>query len=414
MQAWSSRPVPTLPPSSAVPPLQAFDTATQQLAPIGPNTGTARMYVCGITPYDATHIGHANTYVAFDLLSRVWRDRGLEVNHVQNVTDIDDPLLERAADTGIDWAALAAEQTQLYGEDMAALNVLAPRHYVGAVESMPLIVDLIEHLRGRHAVYPVDDSKFEDLYFAQESDSEFGSLAHLAEEKAIALFDERGGDPDRPGKKAPLDCLVWRHARDGEPSWESGLGAGRPGWHIECTAIALDRLGTAFDVQAGGSDLIFPHHEMCAAQGRVATDQAFAQAYLHGGMVGLDGEKMSKSKGNLVFVSALRKSGVDPMAIRLALLDHHYREDWDWNAELLDSAQGRLNRWREAVRLDAGLNADGVLAQVRAALAHDLDAPAALAAVDAWAGASVAIDSDDAEAPGLIARACDALLGVIL
>jgi L-cysteine:1D-myo-inositol 2-amino-2-deoxy-alpha-D-glucopyranoside ligase len=414
MQAWSSRPVPTLPHSSAVPPLQAFDTATRQLVPIGPDTGTARIYVCGITPYDATHIGHANTYIAFDLLHRVWRDRGLDVNYVQNVTDIDDPLLERAAASGVDWAALAAEETQLYREDMAALNVLPPRHYVGAVESMPLIVDLIEQLRGRQAVYPVDDSEFEDLYFAQESDSEFGSLAHLSDEEAIAIFAERGGDPDRLGKKAPLDCLVWRHAREGEPSWESVIGAGRPGWHIECTAIALDRLGAGFDVQAGGSDLIFPHHEMCAAQGRVATDQPFAQAYLHSGMVGLDGEKMSKSKGNLVFVSALRESGVDPMVIRLALLEHHYREDWDWTDELLVSAQSRLNRWREAVRLDAGLNADDVLAQLRAALAHDLDVPAALAAMDAWAGASVAIDSDDAEAPALMARACDALLGVAL
>jgi L-cysteine:1D-myo-inositol 2-amino-2-deoxy-alpha-D-glucopyranoside ligase len=192
------------------------------------------------------------------------------------------------------------------------------------------------------------------------------------------------------------------------------LGAGRPGWHIECTAIALDRLGAGFDVQAGGSDLIFPHHEMCAAQGRVATDQLFAQAYLHSGMVGLDGEKMSKSKGNLVFVSALRESGVDPMVIRLALLGHHYRDDWEWSDELLVSAQGRLSRWREAVRLPAGLNADEVLVQLRAALAQDLDAPAALAAVDAWAGASMAIDSDDAEAPALVARACEALLGVTL
>jgi L-cysteine:1D-myo-inositol 2-amino-2-deoxy-alpha-D-glucopyranoside ligase len=406
--------VPSLPQSPAAPPLQAFDTATQQVVPIGPNTGSARMYVCGITPYDATHIGHANTYVAFDLVHRVWRDRGLEVNYVQNVTDIDDPLLERAADLGIDWAALAEEETQLYREDMAALNVLPPQHYVGAVESMPLIVDLIEQLRQREAVYPVDDSDFEDLYFAQASDAEFGSLSHLSEEEAVAIFAERGGDPDRAGKKAPLDCLVWRHARAGEPSWPSVLGAGRPGWHIECTAIALDRLGVGFDVQAGGSDLIFPHHEMCAAQGRVATDQPFAQAYLHSGMVGLDGEKMSKSKGNLVFVSSLRASGVDPMAIRLALLAHHYRDDWDWTDELLISGQDRLDRWREAVRLDAGLNADEVLATMRAALAHDLDAPAALAAVDAWAGASVAIDSDDAEAPALVARACDALLGVAL
>jgi L-cysteine:1D-myo-inositol 2-amino-2-deoxy-alpha-D-glucopyranoside ligase len=370
------------------------------------------MYVCGITPYDATHIGHANTYLAFDLLNRVWRDRGLEVNYVQNVTDIDDPLLERAAETGIDWATLAEQQTQLFAEDMAALNVLPPRHYVGAVESMPLIVDLIEQLQSRQAVYPVDDREFEDLYFAQASDSQFGSLSHLSEDEAIAFFAERGGDPERRGKKAPLDCLVWRHARVGEPRWQSALGAGRPGWHIECTAIALDRLGAAFDVQAGGSDLIFPHHEMSAAHGRVATDQPFAQAYLHSGMVGLDGEKMSKSKSNLVFVSALRAAGVDPMAIRLALLAHHYRDDWEWRDELLVSAQDRLDRWREAVRLDAGLNADEVLVQMRAALAHDLDAPSALAAVDAWAGASTAIDSDDTEAPALVSRACEALLGV--
>jgi L-cysteine:1D-myo-inositol 2-amino-2-deoxy-alpha-D-glucopyranoside ligase len=406
--------MPSLPQPLAVSPLQAFDTATRQLVPAGPDKGTVGIYVCGITPYDATHIGHANTYVAFDLLHRVWRDRGLEVNYVQNVTDIDDPLLERAAAIGIDWAVLAEQQTQLFGEDMAALNVLPPPHYVGAVESMPLIVDLIERLQRRQAVYPVDDSEFEDLYFAQASDPEFGSLAHLPEDEAIAIFAERGGDPARLGKKAPLDCLVWRHARAGEPSWESVLGAGRPGWHIGCTAIALDRLGAGFDVQAGGSDLIFPHHEMCAAQGRVATDQPFARAYLHSGMVGLDGEKMSKSKGNLVFVSTLRASGVDPMAIRLALLEHHYRDDWDWTDELLLSAQGRLSRWREAVRLDAGLNADEVLVRVRGALAHDLDAPTAVAAVDAWAGASMAIDSDDAEAPALIARACDALLGVVL
>src|SRR6187455_672433 len=188
MQAWSSRPLPPLPPSSVVHPLQAVDTAKQQLVPIGPDTGTARMYVCGITPYDATHIGHANTYIAFDLLNRVWRDRGLEVNHVQNVTDIDDPLLQRAAETGIEWSALAEQQTRLFSEDMAALNVLPPRHYVGAVESMSLIVDLIEQLQRRQAVYPVEDSEFEDLYFAQASDSDFGSLSQLSEEDAIPIF----------------------------------------------------------------------------------------------------------------------------------------------------------------------------------------------------------------------------------
>jgi L-cysteine:1D-myo-inositol 2-amino-2-deoxy-alpha-D-glucopyranoside ligase len=191
MQPWSSRPLPTIPPSAVVHRLQAFDTAEQQLVPIGPETGTARMYVCGITPYDATHIGHANTYIAFDLLHRVWCDRGLEVNYVQNVTDIDDPLLERAAETGVEWAALAEQQTRLFGEDMAALNVLPPRHYVGAVDSIPLIVDLIDQLRRRQAVYPVDQNEFEDLYFAQASDSDFGSLSHLSEDEAIRIVRVR-------------------------------------------------------------------------------------------------------------------------------------------------------------------------------------------------------------------------------
>ncbi len=414
MQAWNARPMPELPKPAPPIRIQAFDTAAQRVVPAGPATGSVRMYVCGITPYDATHIGHANTYLAFDLLNRVWLDAGLDVNYVQNVTDVDDPLLERAQATGVDWSDLADQQIQLYREDMAALNVLPPRHFVGAVEAMPQIVELIEELRQRGAVYAVDDPEHPDLYFAQASDDEFGSLSRLSEAEALALFAERGGDPERSGKKAPLDCLVWRQAREGEPSWESHLGAGRPGWHIECSAIALDLLGADFDVQGGGSDLIFPHHEMSAGEARVATGQPFARAYLHSGMVGLDGAKMSKSRGNLVFVSTLRESGVDPMALRLALLGHHYREDWEWTDEGLAAAGDRLSRWREAVRLDTALNADEVLVQMRAALALDLDAPTALAAVDAWAGASTAIDSDDTDAPALVARACEALLGVTL
>jgi L-cysteine:1D-myo-inositol 2-amino-2-deoxy-alpha-D-glucopyranoside ligase len=263
-------------------------------------------------------------------------------------------------------------------------------------------------------VYTVEDPEFADLYFAQDSDAEFGSLGRLSEAGALQMFAEKGGDPERPGKKAPLDCVVWRLSRTGEPSWQSPFGAGRPGWHIECTAIALDLLGADFDVQGGGSDLIFPHHEMSAAHGRVATDRPFASAYLHAGMVGLDGEKMSKSRGNLVFVSKLRESGADPMAIRLALLAHHYRDDWEWTDDLLAVAEERLRRWRQAVRLGTGLNADDVLVRMRSALAEDLDAPTALAAVDAWADASIDMDSDDTDAPALVTRACEALLGVTL
>jgi L-cysteine:1D-myo-inositol 2-amino-2-deoxy-alpha-D-glucopyranoside ligase len=297
---------------------------------------------------------------------------------------------------------------------MAALNVLPPRHYVGAVESIPLIIELIDRLADRGAAYQVADPDFADLYFAVASDPEFLSLSHLDEQAALPVFAERGGDPDRTGKKHALDCLLWRQARPGEPAWDSVLGSGRPGWHVECTAIALDLLGTAFDVQGGGTDLISPHHEMCAAEARVATGEPFAKAYVHSGMVGFDGEKMSKSKGNLVLVSQLRQAGADPMAIRLALLGQRYRGDWTWTDDLLTDAAGRLDRWREAVRLPAGLNADEAITQMRAALATDLDAPTAIAAVDAWAGASTVLDADDADAPALVARACDALLGIRL
>ena len=417
MQAWRSRPVPELPAAKVPVRVRAYDSKAQGLVEVGPTDGTARMYVCGITPYDATHLGHANTYVAFDLLNRAWRDTGLLVDYVQNVTDVDDPLIERADRDGVGWRELADSQIALFHEDMEALNVLAPSSYVGAVEAIPLIVELIERHRREGIVYPVEDPtdpEHPDLYFEQAADPTFLSLSHLTPEEARPVFAERGGDPDRPGKRDPLDALVWRLERPGEPAWDSPFGRGRPGWHVECTAIALDRLGPAFDVQAGGSDLVFPHHEMCAADGQVTTDEVFARAYLHSGMVGLDGEKMSKSRGNLVFVSALRREGVDPMAIRLALLSQHYRTDWMWSPELLVAAQERLATWRAAVRLDSGLNADGVLAEVRAALGDDLDAPRALAAVDAWADASLDVDDDDAYAPALVARTVDALLGVAL
>jgi L-cysteine:1D-myo-inositol 2-amino-2-deoxy-alpha-D-glucopyranoside ligase len=414
MQAWHSGPVPQLERPEGSPTVRAFDSAAQELVSVGPAEGTARMYVCGITPYDATHIGHANTYVSFDLLNRVWRDAGLDVLYVQNVTDVDDPLIERATRDGVDWAELAAEQTQLFREDMEALNVLPPSHYVGAVESIPLITELVADLQARGVVYAVEDEHAGDLYLDQAQDPEFGSLSHLDEAAARPVFAERGGDPDRSAKKGALDSLVWLRHREGDPAWPSPFGEGRPGWHVECAAIALDVLGPDFDVQAGGSDLVFPHHEMSASVGRLATGKPFARAYLHSGMVALDGEKMSKSRGNLVFVSRLRADGVDPMAVRLALLDHHYRDDWEWTPELLTAAEERLSRWREAVRMDAGVDGNALVAQVRAALADDLDAPAALAAVDAWAGATSVVESDDAYAPQTVARAVEALLGVTL
>ena len=412
MQAWPRPDVPTL--DGRAPRPRVHDTAAQGLVEVGPEAGDARLYVCGITPYDATHLGHANTYVAFDLLQRAWLDAGLGVHYTQNVTDVDDPLLERADATGVDWRALAEEQTELFRTDMTALNVLPPRDYVGAVESIPLVVELIERLMLTGLIYQVDDEEFPDWYFNSAAAPGFGSESHLDAEAALAIFGERGGDPDRPGKRDPLDCLVWRLARDGEPSWDSRLGRGRPGWHIECAAIALQHLGEGFDVQGGGSDLVFPHHEMSAAEATAATGQPFAQAYVHAGMVGYDGEKMSKSKGNLVLVSKLREAGRDPMAIRLVLLAHHYRSDWEYTDADLDEAERRLAAWRGLRNETATIPATSLVTDLRAALANDLDAPAALAAVDQWVAAASDIDGDDTEGPRTFQGAIDALLGVRL
>ncbi|RRD06559.1 cysteine--1-D-myo-inosityl 2-amino-2-deoxy-alpha-D-glucopyranoside ligase [Arachnia propionica] len=415
MYSWAPVDVPRLPASSGIPDrLRLFDTASQRLVEVGPARGEARIYVCGITPYDATHLGHANTYVTFDLVNRVWRDLGLEVNYTQNVTDVDDPLLERARETGQDWEELAEDQTELFRSDMVHLRVIPPTHYVGAVESIPDVATLIEKLLPSGLVYQVDDPEHPDWYFQTAAAPGFGSVSGLDEQQMIELFAERGGDPGRPGKRHPLDCLLWRFARPEEPSWTSPLGPGRPGWHIECTAIALDRLGPAFDVQGGGSDLVFPHHEMCAAEAVVASGRPMATAYVHSGMVALDGEKMSKSKGNLELVSRLRNKGADPMAIRLALLAHHYRSDWEWTPAELERAEQRLALWRSVLNNGTGLPVHETIAEVRSALRDDLDAPRALAAVDTWAAASLAVEGDDPEGIEHLAEAVDALLGIRL
>ncbi|WP_210440955.1 cysteine--1-D-myo-inosityl 2-amino-2-deoxy-alpha-D-glucopyranoside ligase [Nocardioides xinjiangensis] len=412
MRAWSSPDVPTLPVTGPV--VRVHDTATGALVETRPE-GPARMYVCGITPYDATHMGHAATYVAFDLLNRAWRNAGHEVTYVQNVTDVDDPLLERAEKVKVDWAELAQRETQLFRDDMEALRVLPPAHYIGAVESIPLAIAVIERLQAAGAIYQVDT----DLYYSVTADPAFGEVSGWERAQMLEIFGERGGDPDREGKKDPLDCVVWRGARDGEPSWPSPFGPGRPGWHVECTAIALEHLGASFDVQGGGSDLVFPHHEMGAGHAQVAEPGVpFARAYAHAGMVAYDGEKMSKSKGNLVFVSALRMSEVDPMAIRLVLLRHHYRSDWEWTDDQLWDAVDTLADWRRALALGAGAPTAPVVERVLAALASDLDAPAAVAAVQDWVEATLGThglaDTSDPEAAATVHRLVDAALGLSL
>jgi L-cysteine:1D-myo-inositol 2-amino-2-deoxy-alpha-D-glucopyranoside ligase len=366
--------------------------------------------------------------VAFDLLNRVWRDAGLKVAYVQNVTDVDDPLLERATATGVDWRDLAASQIELFQTDMEALNVIAPDHYVGAVESVALIVPAIERLLQLGLAYRVPGAAEEpdgDVYYDVEAAGKqsmapdawtLGSISRLGEAEMLELFAERGGDPGRAGKHQALDPLLWRVARDGEPSWPGGeLGQGRPGWHIECTVIARQYLPAPFTVQGGGSDLIFPHHEMGAGHAYSLTGVPLAQHYAHAGMVGLDGEKMSKSKGNLVLVSKLRADGEEPAAIRLAILAHHYRSDWSWTAEGFEEAKTRLATWRQALTTAPAGSAAGLIRDMRSALSADLDAPAALAAVDRWAESAVA-----AAGPGcqqdqaLVSDAVEALLGVVL
>ena len=404
MRSWPSPDIPVL--AEPGPDLRLYDAAAGEVTATRPGP-TATLYVCGITPYDATHLGHAATYLAFDLVHRFWRAGGRDVHYVQNTTDIDDPLLERAARDGIDWQDLAERETELFRQDMTALRVVPPRDYIGAVEAMEEIAAAVGDLMDSGAAYRAVDDEFPDVYFDVTTTGRFGYESRLDRAEMLELFAERGGDPDRPGKRHPLDPLLWRMARPDEPSWDSPLGPGRPGWHIECTAIASNRLGVPIDIQGGGSDLLFPHHECSAAHAEAwRAVERFARHYTHAGMVGLGGEKMSKSRGNLVFVSALRRAGVDPMAIRAALLADHYRSDRMWTDDALPAATARLDHWRGAAGRQ-GEDATTVVKELWAALADDLDTPTAFAALDRWA-------ADDSLAGPLVAQAVDALLGITL
>jgi L-cysteine:1D-myo-inositol 2-amino-2-deoxy-alpha-D-glucopyranoside ligase len=297
---------------------------------------------------------------------------------------------------------------------MAALRVLPPREYVAATEAIPEVVELVEKLLASGAAYAVDD-EYPDVYFRADATPQFGYESGYDRETMLRLFEQRGGDPHRPGKTDELDALLWRTTRPSEPSWPAPFGPGRPGWHIECAAIALSRIGSGLDIQGGGSDLIFPHHEFTAAHAEcVRGERRFARHYVHAGMIGYDGHKMSKSRGNLVLVSALRRQGVDPSAIRLGLLAGHYRADRSWSPQVLDEAFARLHRWRAAAALPAGPDASDVVARVRGYLADDLDTPKAIAALDGWATDALEYGGHYTEAPNLVATAVDALLGVDL
>ena len=413
MNSWAAPAIPALDTERVLPPLVLADTATNEKKAL-PKKSVYRMYVCGITPYDATHLGHAATYLTFDLMNRYLRATGAEVLYVQNITDIDDPLLERANRDGVDWSELAHQQIDLFRGDMVDLRVVPPAHYIGAVEAIPLVVDAISNLQEQSSIYPVDT----DFYFSVQSDAKFGSRSNLSQQQMLDIFSQRGGDPDRVGKQDPLDCLVWMSQRVNEPGWDSNLGKGRPGWHIECTAIALEYLQpseleeTLIDIQGGGSDLIFPHHEMCATQAKIITGKELASTYVHAGMIGLDGEKMSKSKGNLVFVSRLVASGVDPMAIRWALMSDHYRSDRMWSDAVLHKAQSELDQLKLALSKSDCAPTEGLIDSILIALSDDLDTTLVLSQLNAWASTTITGshggNSDD------LRNLLDALLGLKL
>ena len=413
MKSWPEVYIPTIDSKFNFPPLNLFNSATRTLEQL-PVKKTYRMYVCGITPYDSTHLGHAATYLSFDLINRYLKATKAEVLFVENITDIDDPLLERANRDGVDWQDLATSQIDLFRSDMTSLRIIPPRSYIGAVEAIGLVTQKIEKLREAGAIYSVD----KDLYFRVRSDPEFGTRSHLSQAEALKIFAERGGDPHRIGKENALDSLVWLSKRDNEPAWSSIHGDGRPGWHIECCAIALGYLEPdekedfLIDIQGGGNDLIFPHHEMSAAQARVSTGKNFARMYVHTGMIGLDGEKMSKSRGNLVFVSSLTQSGFNPMTIRCALLMQNFGKDRMWSENLLQDAQSFVEKLTLQLSQSECAPTDKVIQEVVTALSKNINTEEVFRILNLWI--------NDCQAgftggnPGELSRALDALLGLAI
>jgi L-cysteine:1D-myo-inositol 2-amino-2-deoxy-alpha-D-glucopyranoside ligase len=376
-----------------------------------------RMYVCGITPYDATHLGHAATYLTFDLINRYQILSGKRTLFVENITDIDDPLFERANRDKQSWQELGNSQVALFTGDMTALRILPPKAYVSVTEAMPSIIRAIELLSDKGFTYECSGN----IYFKS---STFLKDLPIPYQDAVDIFAERGGDPLTAGKESPLDPILWVAHKAGEPAWESKIGLGRPGWHVECTVIALENLlgpdylevsavkDYEIELQGGGSDLIFPHHFMTAAIGTALTGNIFASSYVHAGMVGLDGEKMSKSKGNLVLVSNLLKAGIDPMVIRYALLDANYAQDRMWNSELLQAADLRISKIRSALSRNEVAPTSSLIAGIATALAEDLNTPKAFELIDMW------VDETESGivggSVGELSRFLDATLGLAL
>jgi len=386
--------------------VQLFDTARGEVVPFEPGP-EVRMYVCGITPYDSTHLGHANTYLTYDLLIRRLEDLGHSVKLVRNITDVDDSILPKARELGVDFLELAATETARFHRDMQALNTRPVFEEPHATRWVTEMVDLIETLADKGHTYVVDGTVFYDV----STFPSFGALSGYGEATMIEFAAERGGNPDDPRLRNPLDFILWQPSLDDEPSWPSPWGDGRPGWHIECSAMSMGILGPTLDLHGGGSDLIFPHHECSRAQSEAANGVTFANHWMHTGMVAYQGTKMSKSLGNLVFVSELSKTH-DPRAIRLALMAHHYRADWEWFDDDIATGARLLDRLHHAARAAGGPDPADYGTRVRAALDDDLDAPTALHALTELADA-ILEGGDDPAAPTVLGE-LGALVGIDL
>jgi L-cysteine:1D-myo-inositol 2-amino-2-deoxy-alpha-D-glucopyranoside ligase len=355
--------------------MRLYDTPRGEIVAFEPGP-TVTMYSCGITPYDAAHLGHAQVYLTFDVLQRRLTDLGHEVKLVRNVTDVDDDILRKARELGVHYLDLAAEEMARFDANMAALGLLPVYREPRASSAIPEILSLVGAVLEAGHAYQAGGA----VYFDISSFARFGQVSHLSRPEMLALSAERGGKPDDPNKRDPLDFVLWQPSAPDEPAWESRWGPGRPGWHIECSALAMRDLGDTVDLHGGGRDLVYPHHECETAQSESVTGTTFSRHWLHVGMVGLEGTKMSKSLGNLVFVGDLLKDW-EPMAVRLALLAHHYRRDWDWTPADMEGAAERLDRWRSAGG-PGGEAGGGVLEAVRRHLDDDLDTPGALEALD--------------------------------
>jgi L-cysteine:1D-myo-inositol 2-amino-2-deoxy-alpha-D-glucopyranoside ligase len=353
--------------------MRLYDTARGEVVPFEPGP-VVTMYTCGITPYDAAHLGHGAVFLTYDLLQRRLRDLGHETRLVRNITDVDDDLLRKARQLKVHYLDLAAEEIARFDRDLKALGLLPAFSEPRATSAIPDILGCIAAVLDSGNAYRSGGS----VYFDVGSFPRFGQVSHLGRAEMLELAAARGGNPEDPFKRDPLDFVLWQPSLPDEPAWESRWGPGRPGWHIECSALALRELGRTVDLHGGGDDLVFPHHECEAAQSEAATGEVFVRHWMHVGMVRLDGEKMSKSLGNLVFLSDLLSSH-DPLTIRLAIISQHYRTSWEWRPELLEVAAERLGRWR------AGGTGEAALVEVRARLDDDLDVPGALAEIDAAA-----------------------------